>query len=93
MEKHILKFSYWLGVISLLCALIFRFVNIIYPADDVIQTMGEPVGYNAFLHGAFLFFAASVASALYARSKPQPAVQQEPVTRESAGSAVEENLT
>jgi drug/metabolite transporter (DMT)-like permease len=63
MEKQLSMIGYWLGVISLVLALIFR----AFTAMNMIPPhMGAPDGsalsYMSFLHGAALFFLLAIAS-------------------------------
>lgn len=66
MQKHIVKWSFWLGVLALVLALASRAIDLVNPDIDVIPTKGDSIGFNAFMHGAFLFFAATVAATCYA---------------------------
>jgi predicted membrane channel-forming protein YqfA (hemolysin III family) len=68
MEKHILRWSYWLGVISAVVALIWRGINAIvglHPAGVAIVP-GQTVWYMSFYKAALLFLLMAVASANYA---------------------------
>jgi len=63
MEKHLSVLGYWLGLISAVLALIFRFftaLNIIPPHMGA--PGGNAISYMSFLHGAVLFFLLAIAS-------------------------------
>ena len=68
MEKHILRWSYWLGLLSTVIALGWRAINMIvgfHPAGvNVIP--GQTIWYMSFYKAALLFFLVAVASANYA---------------------------
>jgi hypothetical protein len=66
LQKHIIKWSFWLGVLALVLALASRAIDLVNPDIDVIPTKGDSIGFNAFMHGAFRFFAATVAATCYA---------------------------
>ena len=55
MEKHIIKWSYWLGVLSALLTLLTRALNIL-GLPSLVATRGNSIAYNSFLHAAELFF-------------------------------------
>jgi uncharacterized membrane protein len=63
MEKQLSTIGYWLGLISTVLALIFRFTTAF---NMHIPTLGSPGGtaisYTSFLHGAVLFFVLAIAS-------------------------------
>ena len=63
MEKQLATIGYWLGLLSTVLALIFRFTTAL---NVHIPTMGSPGGtaisYTSFLHGAALFFLLAIAS-------------------------------
>ena len=63
MEKQLSVLGYWLGVISLVLALIFRAftaANMIPPHMGV--PGGNAISYLSFMHGAALFFLLTIAS-------------------------------
>lgn len=63
MEKHLLVLGYWLGLISTVLALIFRFftaLNMIPPHMGA--PGGNAISYLSFLHGAVLFFLLAIVS-------------------------------
>jgi hypothetical protein len=72
MEKHIIRYSYWLGVLSVLLALLMRVFNILgLWSLAVISTRGASIGYRTFLNGAVLFFLTAIATASYVWFKSQ----------------------
>lgn len=63
MEKQLSVLGYWLGVVSLVLALIFRActaANVIPPHLGV--PGGNAISYLSFMHGAALFFLLTIAS-------------------------------
>jgi hypothetical protein len=65
MEKHILRWSYWLGIICLVVALTWRGINALgvwLPARNAPQ---YEIWYMSFFRGSLLFFVASIATANY----------------------------
>jgi hypothetical protein len=71
MEKHIITYSYWLGVLSVLLALLTRGLNILGVSLATISTRGNSIGYRTFLDGAQLFFLTAIATASYVWFKAQ----------------------
>lgn len=71
MEKHIIRWSYFLGVLALALALVTRAMDVVAPSMNVIRTRGDSIGYRAFMNGALLFFITTIASACYAWFKSQ----------------------
>ena len=65
MEKHIIQWSYWLGVVCVVLALVTRALNVLGVASLVLGR-GNPIGYRSFLDGALLFFLTAIATASYA---------------------------
>jgi hypothetical protein len=65
MEKHIIRWSYWLGVVCVALALITRALNVLGVAYNVIPGRGNPIGYHSFVDGALLFFVAAIATSSY----------------------------
>ena len=61
MSKIIMRVSYWLGIVSVVVALVWRAAN----AVGIWLPHGG-VGYLSFFKGALLFLLAAVASASYA---------------------------
>jgi hypothetical protein len=71
LEKYIIKFSYFLGVLALSLALLGRALDVVAPTLNVIHTRGDSIGYKAFMNGAFLFFVTTIASTCYSWFKSQ----------------------
>lgn len=66
MEKHILSWSYWLGLLCTVIAFVLRLfsaLRIWVPTALVKQ--GNAIGYDTFFHGAILFFLIALATASY----------------------------
>jgi hypothetical protein len=71
MKKHIIRYSFWLGVLSVLLALLTRALNILGVSLSTISTRGAPIAYRTFLDGAQLFFLTAIATASYVWFKAQ----------------------
>ena len=71
MKKHIIRYSFWLGVLSVLLALLMRALNILGVPLANITTKGNAIGYRTFLDGAQLFFLTAIATASYVWFKAQ----------------------
>jgi uncharacterized membrane protein len=65
MEKRIAAISYWLGLLSLVLALITRLLNIFGVSLYQFSTEGNPVGFRSFLNAAILLFLTTIATACY----------------------------
>ena len=66
MEKRIAQLSYWLGVVCLLIAVIWRILNAFGRLDFVTVAPGHAVRYMSFFDGSILFFVATLATVSYA---------------------------
>ena len=73
MEKLIITYSYWLGILSALLALLTRGLNILGLVVAGIGTRGNAIGYRTFLDGSTLFFLTAIATASYVWFKSQKA--------------------
>ena len=62
MEKYILRWSYWLGVISLAVALVWRVVIVL--AGHVLEMRG--ITYMSAFKAGLLFLSVAVATTCYA---------------------------
>jgi len=65
MEKLIARWCYWLGIVCLVIAVIWKAVSVFrswLPA----ATSGHTLGHSAFMHASILFLVATIASACYA---------------------------
>jgi hypothetical protein len=65
MEKHIGRWSYWLGIACLVIALGWRGVNALGLLVPPSAAPARTISYWSFYHGSFLFLAASIASTCY----------------------------
>lgn len=64
MEKQIIRWSYLLGVVCVLVAVLFRAMNAAGWLHDI-DTRGAAIGYGSFLKGAVLFLLTCVATSSY----------------------------
>jgi hypothetical protein len=71
MKKHIIRYSFWLGVLSVLLALLMRALNMLGVPLANITTRVNAIGYRTFLDGAQLFFLTAIATASYVWFKAQ----------------------
>lgn len=65
MEKHIARWSYWLGMLCLVIALGWRIINAVGLLVPPSTAPARTVSYWSFYHGSFLFLAASIASTCF----------------------------
>ena len=72
MEKHIVKWSYWLGLVSAVIALVLRGLNAIGLPTVVVQ--GRTLWYMSFYKGALLLLLIAIATANYVWSSGQKQV-------------------
>lgn len=66
MERNIVHWSYWLGIASLVIALLWRGFNAFGVWIPTTITPGNTVYYMSFYKASLLFFVAAIASANYA---------------------------
>jgi hypothetical protein len=66
MEKMIARWSYWLGMVCLVIAVIWRAVNACGFWLPMTITPGHTIWYLSFFHASILFLVASIATACYA---------------------------
>ena len=66
MEKHIMWWSYWLGVVCVVLAIVTRFLNTLGLPTMLLQTRGNPISPRSFVDGALLFLITSIATAGFA---------------------------
>ena len=71
MKQHIIRYSYWLGVLSVLLALLLRGLDILGVSLATIPTRGTAIGYRTFLDSSQLFFLTAIATASYVWFKSQ----------------------
>jgi len=66
MEKLIMRWSYWLGVTSVVVAVVSRVLNSMGLSTVLLQTKGDTISFRTFVNGALLFLVTSIATAGYA---------------------------
>jgi hypothetical protein len=71
MEKHIMRWSYWLGIVCVLLAMVARILNILGLSTMLLQTRGNPLSFRTFVNGALLFLITSIATAGFVWFKRQ----------------------
>lgn len=71
MEKHILRWSYWLGIVSLVIAIVWRALNGLGLGSASLLIRGESVYSMSFYKASLLLFVAAIATANYGSSKSQ----------------------
>ncbi len=65
MEKHVIKWSYWLGIACLVIAVIWRAMNALGLLLPLTITPGHTIWYLSFFHASILFFVTTIATANY----------------------------
>jgi hypothetical protein len=63
MERHIMLWSYWLGVVCVVLTVATRFLNTLGLPTMLLQTRGNPISPRTFLDGALLLLITSIATA------------------------------
>jgi hypothetical protein len=64
MEKHIMRWAYWLGLIAALLAGVTRVLNMAgLVSTTLLQTKGNSISYRSLEDAAFLFLAVAIATA------------------------------
>jgi hypothetical protein len=71
MEKHIMRWSYWLGVICVVLAVVTRILNSLGMSTVLLQTKGDSISFRTFVDGALLFLITSIATAGFVWFKRQ----------------------
>jgi len=66
LHKHIVTWSYWLGLLSSVIALGLRSLNLLGLVKGRVIEQGRTLWYMSFYKGAFLFFLIAIATASYA---------------------------
>ena len=66
MEKPIMAITYWLGLLCLLVAVVFRGLSILGTLSRSLGLVVSSAGYNSAYKGALLFLVAAIATAAYA---------------------------
>ena len=69
MEKMIALASYWLGLICVVLAVLFRLFATFGVALAYTPVTGLAISYNSFFHGAIVFLLLSAASSLLSASR------------------------
>ncbi|MGH9714840.1 MAG: hypothetical protein ACRD5M_16220 [Candidatus Acidiferrales bacterium] len=69
MERNIVHWSYWLGIASLVIALLWRAFNAVGMWLPKNIAPGNTIYYMSFYKAALIFFVAAIASASYASFK------------------------
>jgi hypothetical protein len=67
MGKHVIRWSYWLGAVLAILALVARALNMIGLNTLAFTTKGNEVSYHSFVEGALLFLVISIATSSYVR--------------------------
>jgi hypothetical protein len=65
MAKQIIRWSYWLGAVCAVLALLARAFNVLGMNLLSFSTRGNAIGYTTFLNGAIFLFVISIATANY----------------------------
>jgi hypothetical protein len=63
MEKHILHWSYWLGIASFAVALVWRGLNALRIWVPSSSAPVPPIGYTSFYKAGLLFLLVAIATA------------------------------
>jgi hypothetical protein len=72
MEKHIMRWSYWLGLVCVVLAAVTRILNTLGLSTTVLlQTRGNPVSPRTFLEAATPLLLTSIATASFTWFKRQ----------------------
>jgi hypothetical protein len=71
MEKHILRWCYWLGIASLVIAAFWKGLNAFGLRLPMLFTRDQSIFYLTFYKASLLLFVAAIASASYAGLKSQ----------------------
>jgi hypothetical protein len=65
MEKHIIQWSFWLGSICAVVAVIARGLDVLGINVLNFSTRGSEIGYHTFMDGTFFFYLISIAMTTY----------------------------
>jgi hypothetical protein len=63
MEKHILRWSYWLGLICVVVAVVIRILNMAGTPATLLATRGNGLSYRSFVDLSVLLLLISIATA------------------------------
>ena len=69
MEKQIIRWTYWLGVLSAVVAMVWRALNTLGIGVPLMLTPGTTIWYLSFYKAALLFLLVSIATAQMASSQ------------------------
>jgi hypothetical protein len=72
MEKHILHWSYWLGIASLIIAVVWKALSA-FGLGSPMLLRDQSISYLTFYKASLLLFVAAIASSNYASFKSQRA--------------------
>jgi len=64
-EKHLVTWSYWLGIACFVIALVWRACNAVGMLLPKSMVTGQTVSYMSFYKGGLLFFLLTIATANY----------------------------
>ena len=65
MGKHIIRWTYWMGALFAVLALLARAFNVLGVNFLFFATRGNAISYRTFLDGAVFLFVLSIATANY----------------------------
>jgi hypothetical protein len=71
MGKHIITWSYWLGALCAVLALLTRTFDVLGVKYLGFATRGNSVGYHSFMDGALFFLVISIATMNYSKFHSQ----------------------
>jgi hypothetical protein len=71
MEKKILQYSYWLGLLCAVVAVAWRAATVLGYFTAPITQKGFSLTYNSFLNGAVLFLLTAIATGAYQAGNKQ----------------------
>jgi hypothetical protein len=73
MEKQMVRWTFLLGMVCLVIAILWRGINAVGAGFDTIELvpplLGRAIGYMSFYKAALLFFIASIAASGYLSSQ------------------------
>ena len=65
MEKHIARWSYFLGLAGVAIAVVWRLLTFVHLMPKEFGPLPHAISYKTLQQGAFMFFALAVATAAY----------------------------
>jgi uncharacterized membrane protein YhaH (DUF805 family) len=68
---QIMRWSYWLGIICVVLAVVTRILNALGTPTVLLQTRGNSISFRSFVDGALLFLLTSIATAGFAWFRQQ----------------------